>query len=860
MRKILISLLSISSFIGYAQKFEIRGKILDSITKKPIEYSTVYMESAKDSTQIDYGISDENGFFSLNSNGYSEILFIVSSMGYKMYKRTIKPDKSAYDIGEILLEVEEKEFPTIELIEKKLPVIIKKDTIEFNSDSFKTKIGANVKDLLKKIPGIEISKNGTISIDGKEITEVLVNGKSFFGKDGKVAIERLNKEDVESIQFSNAKTEKEKFVGEQGNPDKKTMNIELKEDKDGDFLTDLYGEYGINNIYSANAMINYFDKKQNVSLFGGKSNFVFRDDGELGLSYSANDWKYVKDFSVSYFLLKENQDIIRESKRNNFLPNGNYFSKKNTVDKNDNNFNNIHTQLTFEVDSTTQVNLSVGLNLSKKYVALKSTEEFSVNNLSELLNGSEVNKNSQGYNMGINNKVGITKRFGKSNGYINLLLNQQYSLSKSDDKLNSKSGNTTSNDIEIMRQKINDNGEKNNLTAKIEYNYPFKQDVFHLILSHKISRITNNSIKNTYNFNDHTNEYMSKLDPKLSYDFRTKNLVQNPEIGLKYNNATDKIKINISMGLDRVLVKNEDKLNTSLDIEKVFNDLALSSSIDIGDFFLFYFIANVIPSIDKINPVPNMDDPMNIKIGNPNLKSTNNHNINISYRYRELNKNKQNLFYTSVNATIRRNSIIAKTTTYENLKRKKTFVNVDGDYSLGFSLRYSYKINPFDIGLMMNLSLDKSYSFSNDVEFYTFTIRPSPGIILSYKSDFLEIFSRYNIGMNNATYSIEKFQDNFFLTQNVSLDILAYIYESISIDNNLSYNHNPYVNEGFQRSSILYNASLDYKISNWTITFKAYDIFNQNENVKRVVENDYIEDIKSNDIEQYFTIGLALKF
>ncbi|UJH90760.1 hypothetical protein LZ575_18680 [Antarcticibacterium sp. 1MA-6-2] len=154
----------------------------------------------------------------------------VSYTGYKTIRRTISLEKSMV-MEPVVLEISENLLGEVTVTASTPPVTIKKDTLEYNADSFTTRPNANLEELMKKLPGVEVDTEGNITVNGKPVNKFLVNGEEFFGDDHRIATKNLPKEIIEKIQVMDTKTRSQEFTGEPGDPDNKTVNITIKEDK-----------------------------------------------------------------------------------------------------------------------------------------------------------------------------------------------------------------------------------------------------------------------------------------------------------------------------------------------------------------------------------------------------------------------------------------------------------------------------------------------------------------------------------------------------------------------------------------------------------------------------------------------------
>ena len=216
----------------YSQDFSITGKLKDRVSQEPLESSTVYVESIKDSTLIAYTISDSNGMFQLDfSTNRKNINLFITYIGYKTIVKEISLKTPNIEMGDINLEIQANQLDEIKVFGDRIPIIVKKDTLEFNADSFQTRPDANLEELLKRLPGIEIDKKGGITMNGQVVSQILINGMPFFGNDLKIATKNIPREIVDKVELTSTKTEKERFTGKEGSSDKQTINVQLKKTK-----------------------------------------------------------------------------------------------------------------------------------------------------------------------------------------------------------------------------------------------------------------------------------------------------------------------------------------------------------------------------------------------------------------------------------------------------------------------------------------------------------------------------------------------------------------------------------------------------------------------------------------------------
>src|SRR6187402_1964965 len=209
----------------------LKGKIIDSATTKPLGFATVTVFNAADTAIITYRLSTPEGDFKvpgipLNIN----CRVVISYSGYSIFRKefTITASQTILDIGSVTLTTDAKTLDEILVYSERPPVIMKKDTVEFNASSFKTLPNALVEDLLKKLPGVMVDRDGNITVNGKPVNRILVDGKTFFGDDPKMASRNLPSQVIDKVQVTDDKEEMLRNGDDNANNVGKVINLTLK--------------------------------------------------------------------------------------------------------------------------------------------------------------------------------------------------------------------------------------------------------------------------------------------------------------------------------------------------------------------------------------------------------------------------------------------------------------------------------------------------------------------------------------------------------------------------------------------------------------------------------------------------------
>src|SRR5262245_36280892 len=262
----------------------LKGKIADSVSKKPLGLATVTVFKAADTSIITYRLSTPDGDFKVPGLPLDvNCRVVISYSGYSVFRKefTITASQNTLDIGTISLPPDTKTLDEVLVIAERPPVIIKKDTIEFNATAFKTLPNALVEDLLKKLPGVMVDKDGNITVNGKLVNRILVDGKTFFGDDPKMATRNLPANVIDKVQVTDDKEELMRNGDDNLNNVGKVINITLKKGVNKGWFGKISAGKGTGDLYETGGIANIFRDTLQVSVLGYMNNI-----NRTGFSYS----------------------------------------------------------------------------------------------------------------------------------------------------------------------------------------------------------------------------------------------------------------------------------------------------------------------------------------------------------------------------------------------------------------------------------------------------------------------------------------------------------------------------------------------------------------------------------------------
>jgi len=209
---------------------EIKTTVLDSLTNEPIGFASVYVVPSKDTTITNFTLTDAKGEAKLDEVPYGRYVFHVEMMGYKPFIKDRYFRERQVDMGTIRLQVDEQFLQAATVTDVGNPIVVKKDTVEFNASSFRVGANAMLKDLLQRMPGMEITDDGKVKFNGQEIDKLTVGGRTFFFNDQSTALNNLPAAVVDKIRVIDRESEETRASGIQDGNREKVLDVALKKE------------------------------------------------------------------------------------------------------------------------------------------------------------------------------------------------------------------------------------------------------------------------------------------------------------------------------------------------------------------------------------------------------------------------------------------------------------------------------------------------------------------------------------------------------------------------------------------------------------------------------------------------------
>ena len=732
-------------FTAQAQKFDgsIKGKLVDTAAKQPIADATVSVLNAKDSSLATFTLSNKAGVFEIKGLGEGDYRLIFTSKGYIEFKKTVSitATNKAIDLGSLATQ---KDYKTLEgvTVTTEAPIQVKNDTIQFNASGFKTVPNATAEDLLKKLPGMEVDKEGNVKSQGETVQKVLVDGKEFFGNDPKLATKNLTADMIESVQVFDDMSDQAKFTKIDDGSRSKTINIKLKKDRNKGYFGRALLGVGDQGRYEGNLSVNKFTGNQRISLLfnanninkqgfsfsdiissmggfsgfggggGGGNNFGgggmqiagggrggggFGGGGSgstglikslsAGLNYS-DQWGNKIKVTGSYFLSNSNtrqeQSIVRQTTYGDSI----VTLDKESGSNNQNQNHRFNLRFEYQIDSMNSILYTPSLTLQHSE-SFSNDTSFSMTDVPSAkylaVTGRNSNTNERdGFNLG--NNILFRHKFGKTGrtvtlGWNNTVGNSESSgLTYSDNEFYLPNGTLYRSVIQnqVSRQKTT----TNNNVLSTSYTEPFGLNKL-LELNYAYTNNLSTSDKEADNYNAGSGKY-DVPNLRLTNDFENTFLAH--RFGANFRVQNKKYNYQFGIGVQKATLESQsyqaltgkDSINRNS-----YTNLFPTASFNFTpsrskNLRISYNGRTNQPSISQLQNVPDVTDTLNQKIGNPNLNQEFNNNFNIGFN--TFNILTFRLIAANLNFTTTQNKIVNDITVQGPVQITR-YANVNGYYS-----------------------------------------------------------------------------------------------------------------------------------------------------------------------------------
>lgn len=909
-RKILILLLLLGGVISNVNAARVRGTVVDS-SDTPLVGVTTQVFALPDSVRKAYMITNTKGEFSFKSISPGNYMVKLSMVGMDDLTQTfsVADTTRILNLGTIRMSETAIMLADAVITGVKAAVVAKVDTVEFNAGSFKTQANATVEDLLKKLPGMEVGTDGSITSNGKTITKVLVNGKEFFGEDTKMATKNLPSDLVDKVQVVDRKSDLARITGVDDGEEETVINLTVKKNMTNGWIGSLSGGYGTDKRYEGRLNLSTFTDSNQISIVGGANNINemgFQDSGrgrfssfgpqggittsqQLGINFNVGK---SDKFRVGGNVFYTHSDRNAESFTNtqNLFDDGSVTineSKSNTRDIGHNVRGDFRMEWKIDPNNTLDFRPSFSFNNRKSELSEASalfagdTDRSKVNS-----------NNSQRFNHGTSyNAAGrliFNHNFASRPG-------RSFSVQADYEFSDTKQHSTTWNDIEFYQEdkdgvikdpenlyRFLDNHQWNNsVGARLTWTEPLgdvKRGNF-LQVAYRFSLRFNNANKDTYNLAGVDGIDMKNpedfdilpagalFDPDLSNRFRNKFSSQQIQVGYKKVNKNYNLEAGVTFSPSSS--GSTDLINDARNIKTrwVLNvapfarfryKLSKTKSIRID-----YRARTSQPTINQLQPVADVSDPLHITQGNPNLKPTFTQYIN--FNFSNFNQERQQSLMAILRGQYSSNVVVNNTKTDASGVRTTTYENANGNMNVFgmFMINQPFRNKRLRYGARAMTSFSSTAGYLNGQFNRSGNLRVSPSVDFTFTNDVFQFSVRPNYSFTMASSTLKDQRNRYTHSYGFRADAALYLPFGLQVNTDLDFDNKSGFSNGFNASSWLWNAQISYSLlkdKSLTLSVRAYDLLSQKNNISSTVTNSRIEDNRYNDLSKYVMFGISYNF
>ncbi len=917
MRKFLFVFLAMTLLVlssAEAQKASLRGTITDTLNKQNLSHAVIAVLQAKDSVLVNFTRSDAKGHFEITNLPAGKFVLLTCYPSYADFADTISfKENEVLDLGMIPMITKAHLLEEVVVKQTVGAIRIKGDTIEYRADSFKVQANASVEDLLKKMPGMQVDKNGQITASGVRVQKVLVDGEEFFGDDPTLVTQNIRADMVDKVQVFDKKSDQATFTGIDDGQKTKTINLKLKDDKKKGYFGKIDAGAGTNNFYNRELMFNKFRKKEKISFYGihsntGKtglnwqdkrsfgddnsSNIVFDDGGNSFVSVSAGDgleswdgnynglgYPKVKTAGLHYNnkWADDNQSINGNYKMLDMIVNGKsatntqyilpdtlYYNNQKQTFTNQITKNKGNATYDIQFDSTSSLKILMDGSFDHKLTYNEYYTEALARD-SSLVNQGNRKISTTGDINGFNSSFLWRKKLKKKGRTISWNTKQNYSTNTTSGFLYAdnnfyRGGAVVQNQITDQYKK--DENKSLAFDTKFTYTEPLSK-IASMVFNYGIT--INNSTSNRSSFNKSAAGKYEALDTVYSNNYQFNIFSQKGGAALSLIKKKYSFNLGTNVGYTQFVQTDlKSNITAKRDFVNWYPNANFSYSLaSQSRVSVTYNGSTLQPSLQQIQPVRTNDDPLNIVIGNASLQPSFRNSINLNYNKFQALSGRS--IWLGINYTNTNNAFATKDFVDSLGRRVSQSINVDGNHNLSGYLSYGFKLFGANVGLNSNINSSRYVNVVNRKENITYSNVYSFG---GYAGKTVEKIYANSISANatytTSTSSIQKNVLTHYWTYNIRPDLDFFLPGKFQLHNDCDFIFREKTSVFDNNNNvILWNAWFGKKLLKgdaMLIKLSANDILNNNIGFNRTVNTNYITQNTYSTIQRYYLLSVVWNF
>ncbi len=903
--------------LAQSQDISLKGKVADKTDNSAIAGATIKLVSLRDSSQVKLVVSDKSGNFAFNNLNASGYRLYISYSGYEKIEQRINLQASNLTPLSFSIAKMATDLGDVTVVAKAAPARQKGDTTEFSAGQFKVNPDATAEDIIKKLPGITVARDGTVTAMGEQVKKVTVDGKDFFGDDATAALKNLPASIIDKIQVFDKLSDQAALTGFDDGNSQKTVNIVTKSGiKNGQFGR-LYAGVGTDSRYSAGGNVSFFKGDRRFSLVGNFNNINlqnFASQDLLGVTSSgggggrggggrggqgsggadnfnvgqssgisktnafginfSNVYNKKLTLTGSYFFNNSHNNNESVVNQETFAPVKNRFSLQKSTSVTENTNHRINLRLEYKIDSANSLfiipNISFQKNSSSSFSSENTYEGIadSIRNSITPLSTSDRN----GFNIRNNiffrhsiAKRGRTLSFGFNTTFTK---NDGKSITDTRYRFYDSTGMFT---YDSLQNRFIDNATNGHtIGGNVAYTEPIGKKG-QLQFDYNISVQKNKADQQNFSYDG---QKYSVFDTSLSNRFDNTITTNNVGINYRLGQSRDE-QLSFGVNFQTAKLQSQRVFPTVTSVDQSFANILpnlmwrkkISTNVNVR---VFYRASTNFPSVSQLQDVVNNSNPLYVSSGNPDLKQSYTHFLSGRYSYTNSKTSKSffaNLFLQTASNYISNASyfINGADTVINNVKVSENSqftkpVNLNGYKSLRTFFTYSMPLK--FIKTTLNVSTGFSYSklpgMVDYQKIFTNSYAYNGGVVLASNiSEFVDFNLSYNANLTKSKTNTQKSTSSQSLNQAIGAQVNLLNKKGWFIQNDISGNTYSGLSGGLNQSFWLWNAAIGKKFLKnkaGELKLSVFDLLKQNQSITRTITGTEIIDSQTKVLQQYFML------
>ncbi len=906
-----ISILTVANATAQ-KKTTVTGRVLDSESAEALSYATVQILKADTTSMIAGGTTNLNGYYNVKNVPAGQYVMKVSYIGYHNFFRQveIKQGQTEFNGGTIILTPNSVVLEEAVIKGTLKQVEVKEDTLIFNADAFKVPEGSVLEELIKKIPGAEVGNDGSIKINGKTVSKILVEGKEFFSNDRNMAMKNLPSNIVEKVKTYDKQSDMAKMTGIDDGEEETVIDLSIKKGMKNGWFGSVDLGAGTKDRLAERININRFEDQTQYALVGSYNNTSGRGGGITktgmgGLNVALERGKFEIGGNVRYQGSKTTS--ITKSAVQNFITTNASFSNSLNRSVSKNGGFNGDFKIEWKPDSMTTLNFrpsfSVG-NSSSNSTGKNATfnddpylqqgVDNPLEEMEKIAHDIKVNQNvtgnkSTGENYSFNGRLILNRRLNNLGRNFSVQLNGSYSNNENKSYSLSDVIYFQRNDSAALtyRYRTTPNTSEN-FTVGFNYTEPLIAKKLFLQTSYRFNYSNRHSDGKAYDMGgvdelitDIRNtgagylpwDYYNYLDDDLSRYTDNTNYIHNIDVQLRL--VTNYINMNVGVnvqpqrqrmeynyqGLDTIATRDYVRVSPTLNFRYRFNKQ--------HTLRIRYRGNTSQPSITDLFNMTDNSNPLNIRMGNPDLSPSFSNNINIDWN-NFLSTTMQS-FTARLSFSNTLNAIESRTQYNEETGGRITQpTNVNGNWNINGNFGWNRPI--FVDNFTFNASTSASYSnnvgyiYQNNQSLKNTVnnLRLGENLRFNYRTDLWDASLFGNLNYSNQKSKLVPTNNRATYDFSYGASGNIYLENGFGFSTNISMSsRRGYSSANMNTNELIWNAQVSYRFLKGkaaTVSLQAYDILSKRSNISRNISATMRSDTETNAIYSYVMAHFIYRF